>query len=113
MSSSTSFSFARLTSTFLTVPRSFFLSSTLVCPDCGKEAITFDPFLYLTLPLPIKKKVNARIYFIPSDPTRDRYQVRSSSPSFLVYPPLGEKLILLFRLRFTSGRHLRLQGRFL
>ncbi|KAF3610754.1 hypothetical protein DY000_02048760 [Brassica cretica] len=26
--------------------------STLVCPDCGKFSITFDPFMYLTLPLP-------------------------------------------------------------
>ncbi|ESQ33499.1 hypothetical protein EUTSA_v10006750mg [Eutrema salsugineum] len=26
--------------------------STLVCPDCGKISITFDPFMYLTLPLP-------------------------------------------------------------
>ncbi|KAF8116373.1 hypothetical protein N665_0019s0051 [Sinapis alba] len=25
--------------------------STLVCPDCGKISITFDPFMYLTLPL--------------------------------------------------------------
>ncbi|KAK3228187.1 hypothetical protein Dsin_008049 [Dipteronia sinensis] len=26
--------------------------STLVCPDCSKISITFDPFMYLTLPLP-------------------------------------------------------------
>ncbi|KAK4797362.1 hypothetical protein SAY86_029688 [Trapa natans] len=26
--------------------------STLVCPACGKISITFDPFMYLTLPLP-------------------------------------------------------------
>lgn len=26
--------------------------STLVCPICGKISITFDPFMYLTLPLP-------------------------------------------------------------
>ncbi|RCK60726.1 Ubiquitin carboxyl-terminal hydrolase 12 [Candida viswanathii] len=30
--------------------------STLVCPDCGKTSITFDPFNDLTLPLPISKK---------------------------------------------------------
>lgn len=56
-------------------------NSTLVCPECGKEAITFDPFLYLTLPLPIKKKFQARVYFIYADPTKPRYQVsRVSSP---------------------------------
>ncbi|XP_054816483.1 ubiquitin carboxyl-terminal hydrolase 8-like isoform X2 [Prosopis cineraria] len=26
--------------------------STLVCPDCKKVSITFDPFMYLSLPLP-------------------------------------------------------------
>lgn len=30
--------------------------STLVCPDCSKTSITFDPFNDLTLPLPIEKK---------------------------------------------------------
>lgn len=28
--------------------------STLVCPECGKVSIKFDPFMYLTLPLPNK-----------------------------------------------------------
>lgn len=28
--------------------------SMLVCPDCKKLSITFDPFMYLTLPLPSK-----------------------------------------------------------
>ncbi|XP_010908130.1 ubiquitin carboxyl-terminal hydrolase 9 [Elaeis guineensis] len=26
--------------------------STLVCPDCSKVSVTFDPFMYLSLPLP-------------------------------------------------------------
>ncbi|CUM63100.1 uncharacterized protein PRCAT00000666001 [Priceomyces carsonii] len=30
--------------------------STLVCPDCMKTSVTFDPFNDLTLPLPISKK---------------------------------------------------------
>ncbi|KAK6462100.1 peptidase C19, ubiquitin C-terminal hydrolase 2 [Scheffersomyces coipomensis] len=30
--------------------------STLVCPDCSKTSITFDPFNDVTLPLPINKK---------------------------------------------------------
>ncbi|XP_018434167.1 putative ubiquitin carboxyl-terminal hydrolase 11 [Raphanus sativus] len=29
--------------------------STLVCPECGKISITFDPFMYLTLPLPTSR----------------------------------------------------------
>ena len=26
--------------------------STLVCPECNKISVTFDPFMYLSLPLP-------------------------------------------------------------
>ncbi|KAH8832704.1 hypothetical protein DL96DRAFT_1583058 [Flagelloscypha sp. PMI_526] len=41
--------------------------STLVCPECQKISITFDPFMYLTLPLPISQKWAHHIYFIPWD----------------------------------------------
>lgn len=30
--------------------------STLICPDCSKTSITFDPFNDITLPLPVNKK---------------------------------------------------------
>lgn len=30
--------------------------STLVCPECSKKSVTFDPFSDLTLPLPVNKK---------------------------------------------------------
>ncbi|RYP15060.1 hypothetical protein DL765_005954 [Monosporascus sp. GIB2] len=39
--------------------------STLVCPECGKISITFDPFNNLTLPLPIENKWNHTIKFFP------------------------------------------------
>ncbi|CCM00357.1 uncharacterized protein FIBRA_02387 [Fibroporia radiculosa] len=39
--------------------------STLVCPECEKVSITFDPFMYLTLPLPIQKKWKHAIYYVP------------------------------------------------
>ncbi|KAK0202664.1 hypothetical protein DFS33DRAFT_1342014 [Desarmillaria ectypa] len=41
--------------------------STLVCPECRKVSITFDPFMYLTLPLPVKKKWKHTILYIPWD----------------------------------------------
>ncbi|TFK75037.1 cysteine proteinase [Pluteus cervinus] len=41
--------------------------STLVCPVCAKVSITFDPFMYLTLPLPVHKKWKHKIFFIPWD----------------------------------------------
>ncbi len=39
--------------------------STLVCPECGKISITFDPFNNLTLPLPVENKWNHSIKFFP------------------------------------------------
>lgn len=29
--------------------------STLVCPQCGYSSVKFDPFMYLSLPLPESK----------------------------------------------------------
>ncbi|CUS12000.1 unnamed protein product [Tuber aestivum] len=40
--------------------------STLVCPDCEKVSITFDPFMDLTLPLPVENVWGRDIYFFPS-----------------------------------------------
>ncbi|XP_039507747.1 ubiquitin carboxyl-terminal hydrolase 19 isoform X2 [Pimephales promelas] len=37
--------------------------SKLVCPMCSKVSITFDPFLYLPVPLPQKQKVLTVFYF--------------------------------------------------
>ncbi|KAI0480517.1 ubiquitin carboxyl-terminal hydrolase-like protein [Xylariaceae sp. FL0804] len=39
--------------------------STLVCPECGKVSITFDPFNNLTLQLPVVNKWNHTIVFFP------------------------------------------------
>jgi ubiquitin carboxyl-terminal hydrolase 4/11/15 len=41
--------------------------STLVCPECQKVSITFDPFMYLTLPLPMQRKWKHEVYYIPWD----------------------------------------------
>uniref|UniRef100_A0A671VD07 ubiquitinyl hydrolase 1 n=1 Tax=Sparus aurata TaxID=8175 RepID=A0A671VD07_SPAAU len=37
--------------------------SKLVCPTCSKVSITFDPFLYLPVPLPQKQKVLSVFYY--------------------------------------------------
>ena len=34
---------------------------------CIKVSITFDPFMYLTLPLPVKKKWKHTISYVPWD----------------------------------------------
>jgi len=46
------------------------LKSTLVCPDCGKISITFDPFMYLSLPLPMKTTRDITVYVNFDDPLK-------------------------------------------
>ncbi|XP_031475716.1 ubiquitin carboxyl-terminal hydrolase 5 [Nymphaea colorata] len=41
--------------------------STLVCPVCGKVSITFDPFMYLSLPLPSTKTRSMTLMVFTSD----------------------------------------------
>ncbi|KAJ7625556.1 hypothetical protein FB45DRAFT_921756 [Roridomyces roridus] len=49
--------------------------STLVCPECQKVSITFDPFMYLTLPLPIQKKWKHEVLYVPWDVTKPHLKV--------------------------------------
>ena len=40
------------------------LRSTITCPDCGKQSITFDPFMYLSVPFPTEcdETIEAVVY---------------------------------------------------
>ncbi|KAF7356342.1 hypothetical protein MVEN_00966500 [Mycena venus] len=49
--------------------------STLVCPECQKVSITFDPFMYLTLPLPVQKKWKHSIFYVPWDVSKPHVKV--------------------------------------
>lgn len=51
--------------------------STLVCPECAKISVTFDPFCYLTLPLPMKKERTLEVYLVRMDPLAKPMQVSS------------------------------------
>ncbi|XP_053378168.1 ubiquitin carboxyl-terminal hydrolase 19-like [Mercenaria mercenaria] len=53
--------------------------SKLVCPACGKVSITFDPFLYLSLPLPKRQRL-LPVTFMWKDPYRKpvRYMLKLS-----------------------------------
>ncbi|XP_078423950.1 ubiquitin carboxyl-terminal hydrolase 15 isoform X2 [Cetorhinus maximus] len=42
--------------------------STLVCPECSKVSVTFDPFCYLTLPLPLKKERTLEVFLVRMEP---------------------------------------------
>ncbi|KAI5838257.1 hypothetical protein DFP73DRAFT_575586 [Morchella snyderi] len=46
--------------------------STLVCPECYKVSITFDPFMDLTLPLPVENVWSKEIFFIPKDGSKGK-----------------------------------------
>ena len=45
------------------------LKSTLVCPDCALISVTFDPFCYLSLPLPVKRERAIDLTFVPAAAT--------------------------------------------
>lgn len=49
--------------------------STLVCPECSKVSVTFDPFCYLTLPLPMKIDRTMEVVLVRSDPQSRPTQV--------------------------------------
>lgn len=42
------------------------LKSTLVCPGCELVSVTFDPFCYLSLPLPVKREKQVGCIFMPA-----------------------------------------------
>jgi ubiquitin carboxyl-terminal hydrolase 4/11/15 len=42
-----------------------FYKNTMVCPDCDKVSVTFDPYSLLTLQLPIENTWQAKIMFMP------------------------------------------------
>ena len=43
--------------------------SKVVCPECSLESITFDPFLFLSLPIPQQTHIYRELTFVPSKHT--------------------------------------------
>ncbi|XP_060948337.1 ubiquitin carboxyl-terminal hydrolase 15-like isoform X2 [Limanda limanda] len=54
--------------------------STLVCPVCSKVSVTFDPFCYLTLPLPMKKERTLEVYLVRLDALAKPTQYKLTVP---------------------------------
>ncbi|XP_078137712.1 ubiquitin carboxyl-terminal hydrolase 15 isoform X2 [Sander vitreus] len=54
--------------------------STLVCPVCAKVSVTFDPFCYLTLPLPMKKERTLEVFLVRLDPLAKPTQYKLTVP---------------------------------
>lgn len=64
--------------------------STLVCPVCRKVSITFDPFMYLSLPLPSTTTRTMTLTIVKTD--------GSTRPSsFTVSVPKNGKLEVLIQ----------------
>jgi ubiquitin carboxyl-terminal hydrolase 4/11/15 len=68
------------------------LKSTLVCPECSKISVTFDPFCYLSLPLPIKKERHIEVFLIPSEPMRKPRHYKLTVPKMGVVSDLCKAL---------------------
>ncbi|XP_076870484.1 ubiquitin carboxyl-terminal hydrolase 4 [Brachyhypopomus gauderio] len=71
--------------------------STLVCPECSKVSVTFDPFCYLTLPLPMKKDRTMEVLLVRMDHQSRPTQFR------VVVPKLGTVADLCSALAKLSG----------
>ncbi|KAL1410813.1 hypothetical protein Q8F55_001756 [Vanrija albida] len=68
------------------------LQSTLVCPECHKESITMDPFMYLTVPLPIAQTRTFKLIFFPRDTERLPINVQLLVPVNASFSVLKDKL---------------------
>ncbi|XP_067854552.1 ubiquitin carboxyl-terminal hydrolase 4 isoform X1 [Heptranchias perlo] len=71
--------------------------STLVCPECSKISVTFDPFCYLTLPLPMKKDRTMEIFLVRADSKSRPTQYR------IIVPKMGAISDLCTALSQISG----------
>nr|XP_006117683.1 ubiquitin carboxyl-terminal hydrolase 4 isoform X2 [Pelodiscus sinensis] len=72
--------------------------STLVCPKCSKVSVTFDPFCYLTLPLPLKKDRSMDVSVVFADPHRRPTQYRVVVPTMGAVSDLCEALSKLSKI---------------
>ncbi|KAI4873399.1 hypothetical protein NFI96_012314 [Prochilodus magdalenae] len=71
--------------------------STLVCPECNKVSVTFDPFCYLSVPLPVSKERVMEVFFVSLDPLSKPVQHR------VVVPKAGRVIDLCTALSQTTN----------
>ncbi|KAE8190623.1 hypothetical protein A4X06_0g7186 [Tilletia controversa] len=70
--------------------------STLVCPVCSKVSIKFDPFMYLTLPLPNMKRWKGKGSYVPYDRSKPTVNFEISLPSTSTIAQMRAKLAAWF-----------------
>lgn len=68
------------------------LKSTLVCPECNKVSVTFDPTCYLSLPMPVKKERPIELYLARVDPEQKAMRYRVIVPKMGTILDLTEAL---------------------
>lgn len=56
--------------------------STLTCPTCSKKSVTFDPFMYLSLPVPSTAKRAMTVTVFSTDGSREPCSYDVSVPKF-------------------------------
>ncbi|XP_060587282.1 ubiquitin carboxyl-terminal hydrolase 4-like [Ruditapes philippinarum] len=56
------------------------LKYTVICPECDKISVTFDPFCYLSLSVPVKKERQLEVFWVPLDPAKKPMQFKLTVP---------------------------------
>ncbi|KAF8325456.1 uncharacterized protein EI90DRAFT_3019088 [Cantharellus anzutake] len=56
------------------------LKSTITCPGCSKESVTFDPFTTLSLPIPYQRTWKHEVLVVPWDMTKPHVTVDVEIP---------------------------------
>lgn len=81
------------------------LKSTVVCPECVKVSVTFDPFCMLQLPLPIKRERSIEICLMPANSLSRPTVYRVNVPKFGC---VSDVFVALEKLSQVSREHLLL-----
>eukprot|EP00092_Neocalanus_flemingeri_P109201 GFUD01140324.1.p1 GENE.GFUD01140324.1~~GFUD01140324.1.p1 ORF type:complete len:755 (+),score=238.16 GFUD01140324.1:195-2459(+) len=79
------------------------LKSTVVCPECPKVSVTFDPTCYLSLPLPVKKERQVEVFLVFLDPLKPPTQFKVTAPK---NGSMGDLCIALGKLADVPGDNL-------
>ncbi|KAK9513056.1 hypothetical protein O3M35_001336 [Rhynocoris fuscipes] len=68
------------------------LKSRVVCPECERVSVTFDPFCHLSLPLPLNKDRIINVRYIPFDGNKNERNFRVTVPRKGIIRDLCEEL---------------------
>ncbi|KAJ8660699.1 hypothetical protein O0I10_003747 [Lichtheimia ornata] len=66
--------------------------SRLTCNTCEKVSTTFDPFMYLSLPLPIHKKKRIKFIYVPFSPSSRTQQLSLEVPNKMTIDQFRDKV---------------------